>query len=131
MAPRHLVRCGPDPLTSSLICRARTATALEGSLRLCRGARWADDDLTHAGTCRRASPCSGGRLAVAVAAYLARFKGLSRQHTESDLRSFLTRCQERDLDPFLGRRKEPELYLRWMQETRRFKPPTVSRRTPV
>ena len=57
-----------------------------------------DDDLTHAGSCRRASPAVGGRLAVAVEAYPARFNGLSRQHTESDLGSFLTWCQERDLD---------------------------------
>jgi hypothetical protein len=30
------------------------------------------------------------QLRLAVAAYLARFKGASRQHTESDLRCFLT-----------------------------------------
>jgi hypothetical protein len=36
---------------------------------------------------------------LAVAAYLARFKGSSRYHTESDLRSFLTWCAERGLDP--------------------------------
>ena len=29
-------------------------------------------------------------LRLAVAAYLARFKGSSREHTESDLRCFLT-----------------------------------------
>jgi hypothetical protein len=28
-------------------------------------------------------------LPVAAAAYLARFKGLSREHTDSDLRAFL------------------------------------------
>ena len=31
-----------------------------------------------------------GRLRLAVAAYLARFKGTSREHTESDLRCYLT-----------------------------------------
>ena len=30
------------------------------------------------------------RLRLAVAAYLARFKGSSREHTESDLRCYLT-----------------------------------------
>jgi len=33
-------------------------------------------------------------LRLAVAAYLARFKGSSRKHTESDLRCFLTWCAE-------------------------------------
>ena len=32
------------------------------------------------------------RLRLAVAAYLARFKGSSRQHTESDLRCYLAWC---------------------------------------
>jgi integrase/recombinase XerD len=31
------------------------------------------------------------RLRLAVAAYLARFKGTSREHTESDLRCYLDR----------------------------------------
>ena len=30
-----------------------------------------------------------GQLRLAVAAYLARFKGSSREHTESDLRCYL------------------------------------------
>ena len=33
------------------------------------------------------------------AAYLARFKGSSREHTESDLRCYLAWCAERGLDP--------------------------------
>jgi hypothetical protein len=39
------------------------------------------------------------RLRLAVAAYLARFKGSSREHTESDLRCYLAWCAERSLDP--------------------------------
>ena len=35
---------------------------------------------------------------LAVAAYLARFKGSSRDHTESDLRCFLAWCAEHGLD---------------------------------
>jgi hypothetical protein len=38
------------------------------------------------------------QLRLAVAAYLARFKGSSRDHTASDLRCFLTWCAERGLD---------------------------------
>jgi SAM-dependent methyltransferase len=37
-------------------------------------------------------------LRSAVAAYLARFKGQSRIHTQSDLRGYLTWCVERRLD---------------------------------
>jgi hypothetical protein len=71
------------------------------------------------------------QLRLAVAAYLARFKGSSRYHTESDLRCYLAWCAERGLDPLAARRPHLELYIRWMQEIRRFKPSTVSRRFSV
>src|ERR1700689_2577154 len=70
-------------------------------------------------------------LRLAVAAYLARFKGTSREHTESDLRCYLAWCVERGLDPLAAQLPHLELYLRWMQEIRRFKPSTVSRRLSV
>jgi hypothetical protein len=41
------------------------------------------------------------QLRLAVAAYLARFKGTSREHTESNLRCYLTWCAEHSLDPLL------------------------------
>jgi integrase/recombinase XerD len=68
------------------------------------------------------------QLRLAVAAYLARFKDSSREHTASDLRCYLAWCAERGLDPLAARRPHLELYIRWMQEIRRFKPSTVSRR---
>jgi integrase/recombinase XerD len=68
------------------------------------------------------------RLRLAVAAYLGRFTGSSREHTQSDLRCYLAWCAERDLDPLAARRPHLELYIRWMQEIRRFKPSTISRR---
>jgi integrase/recombinase XerD len=71
------------------------------------------------------------RLRLAVAAYLARFKGTSRNRTESDLRCYLAWCAERGLDPLAAQRPHLELYIRWMQEIRRFKPSTVSRRFSV
>ncbi len=71
------------------------------------------------------------QLRLAATAYLARFKGSSREHTESDLRCYLTWCAERSPDPLAAQRPHLELYLRWMQETRRFKPSTVSRRFSV
>lgn len=58
-------------------------------------------------------------------------KGQSRVHTESDLRGYLDWCQQRDLDPLVATRPHLELYLRWLQEVRRFKPSTVSRRMSV
>src|SRR5215831_6790680 len=58
-------------------------------------------------------------------------KSSSRMHTESDLRCFLSWCAERGLDPLTARRPHLELYIRWMQEVRRFKPSTVSRRFSV
>ncbi len=70
-------------------------------------------------------------FAAPVAAYLGRFKGLSRQHTESDLRIFTTWCTTHDLDPLTVHRSDLELCVRLMQEIRRFKPSTVSRRTSV
>jgi hypothetical protein len=71
------------------------------------------------------------QLRLAVAAYLARFKGSSRYHTESDLRCYLAWCTERGLDPLAARRPHLELYVRSMQEVRRFKLSTVSRRLSV
>jgi len=86
----------------------------------------------------RTSPVSTGPavlsvdpLRLAVGAYLARFKGLSRAHTDSDLRVFLAWCAEQHVAPLAAQRADLERYVRWMQETRRFKPSTVSRRTSV
>ena len=71
------------------------------------------------------------RLRLAVAAYLTRFKGSSREHTESDLRCYLAWSAERGLDPLAAQRPHLELYIRSMQEVRRFRPSTVSRRFSV
>ena len=76
-------------------------------------------------------PPVSDRLRHAVAAYLARFKGQSRVHTESDLRAFVAWCDERGLDPLAAQRAHVELYVRWMQEVRRDKPSTISRRVAV
>src|SRR6266536_3120165 len=69
------------------------------------------------------------RLRLAVAAYLARFTGTSRDHASSDLRCYLAPGVA--WTPFLARRPHLEPYVRWMQEARRFKPSTVSRRFSV
>jgi len=47
------------------------------------------------------------------------------------LRCLLSWCADRGLDPLAASRVHLELYIRWMQEVRRFKPSTVSRRFSV
>jgi len=79
----------------------------------------------------RSAAGPAGLLDRAVAAYLTRFTGSSREHVRSDLRCFLAWCAERHLDPPAAQRPHLELYIRWMQEIRRFKPSTVSRRFSV
>lgn len=51
-------------------------------------------------------------LSPAVNGYLARYKGLSRRHTGSDLRVFLTWCTAAGLDPLRAWRHELELNAR-------------------
>jgi len=70
-------------------------------------------------------------LRLAIAAYLGRFKATSRAHAESDVRAYLGWCAAHRLDPLAASRPQVELYVRWMQEVRRFKPSTVSRRMSI
>jgi len=70
-------------------------------------------------------------LGLAAMAHLSRYRGTSREHTDFDLRIFLTWCQDRQLAPLTAQRHDLELYLRWLQDVRRFKPSTVSRRLSV
>ena len=61
---------------------------------------------------------------MAVAGFLGRYKGQSRVHAGSDLRVFLSWCAKQGLDPLdtsqVGRARV-EAFLRWMQETRRYR----------
>jgi site-specific recombinase XerD len=70
-------------------------------------------------------------LRAAVSAYLGRYRGDSRYHTESDLRIFLAWCIEQELAPLSAVRADIERYVRWLQDVRRFQPSTVSRRLSV
>jgi integrase/recombinase XerD len=70
-------------------------------------------------------------LQLAISAYLGRFKESSREHTGSDLRVYLAWCAEHDVEPLAAQRVDLERYIRWLQEIRRFKPSTVSRRISV
>jgi integrase/recombinase XerD len=76
-------------------------------------------------------PSSVDPLRLAAAAYLARFKGQSRVHTDSGLRAYLHWCAERGLNPLAATRPHIELYVPWMQEQRRYAASTVSRRLAV
>jgi integrase/recombinase XerD len=99
-----------------------------------RGTSQCQDTMTPAEPASVSSDQAGplpDQLRLAVTACLARFTGSFREHTESDLRCYLTWCAEHALDPLAVQRPHLELYIRWMQETRRFKPSTISRRFSV
>jgi hypothetical protein len=64
---------------------------------------------------RAADALPADRVRLAAVAYLARFTGSSREHTESDLRCYLRWCADRGLDPLAARRPDLEQYIRWMQ----------------
>jgi site-specific recombinase XerD len=70
-------------------------------------------------------------LTAAVAAYLGRYRGQTRVHTESDLRVFMRWCTDHDVDPLAAARIDIERYVRWLQDVRRYQPSTVSRRLSV
>jgi site-specific recombinase XerD len=70
-------------------------------------------------------------LRAAVAAYLGRYRGQTRQNTESDLRVFLRWCTDQNLDPLAMVRVDIERYARWLQDVRRYQPSTLSRRLSV
>src|SRR5262245_64222245 len=70
-------------------------------------------------------------LRAAVSAYLGRYRGQTRLHTESDLRVYLRWCTDQDLEPLAAVRVDIERYVRWLQDVRRYQPSTVSRRLSV
>ena len=95
----------------------------------CQGMMRYNDPLHLSSPAADALPAD--RVRLAAVAYLARFTGSSREHTESDLRCYLRWCADRGLDPLAARRPDLEQYIRWMQETCRYKPSTISRRFSV
>jgi integrase/recombinase XerD len=66
-----------------------------------------------------------------ASAYLGRYRGQTRLHTESDLRVFLSWCTDQRLDPLAAVRADIERYVRWLQDVRRYQPSTVSRRLSI
>jgi Phage integrase, N-terminal SAM-like domain len=83
--------------------------------------------VSHAGVVS----CDPLVLRAAVAAFLGRYRGQTRLHTNSDLRIFLRWCDEQGLEPLAAGRTDIERYVRWLQEVRRFQPSTVSRRLSI
>src|SRR5262249_54134665 len=67
-------------------------------------------------------------LRAAVSAYLGRYRGETRLHTESDLRVFLRWCTDHGLDPLAAVRVDIGRSVRWLQAVPRYHPPTVARR---
>jgi integrase/recombinase XerD len=70
-------------------------------------------------------------LRAVVSAYLGRYRGQTRLHTEPDLPILLRWCVDLDLDPSLRCGWNIERYPRWLQDVRRYQPSTVSRRLSV
>jgi integrase len=70
-------------------------------------------------------------LRAAVAAYLGRYRGQTRFHTNSDIRIYLRWCDEQSLRPLAAVRTDIERYVRWLQDARHFEPSTVSRRLSI
>ena len=56
-------------------------------------------------------------LGLAAVAHMSRYRGNSREHTESDLRVFFNWCHDRQLAPLAAQRHDLGLYLRWLQDT--------------
>jgi integrase len=72
-----------------------------------------------------------GQLRLAVAAYLTASRAPPGTISILTRAAYLAWCAERGLEPLAAQRPHLELYIRWMQEIRRFKPSTVSRRSSV
>ena len=53
-----------------------------------------------------ASLSGSGELSLPASAHLSRYRGISREHTESDLRLVFTWCQERQLAPLGAQRSD-------------------------
>src|SRR3989440_397209 len=78
-----------------------------------------------------AAPVDDLVLRAAVAAYLGRYRGQTRVHSDSDLRVFLRWCADHELDPLAAVRVDVERYVRWLQDVRGYQPSTVSRRLSI
>jgi hypothetical protein len=71
------------------------------------------------------------QLRLAVAAYLARSRGPPASTPHPTCAATWPGAPSTAWTPLAARRPQLELYIRWMQEIRRFKPSTVSRRFSV
>jgi hypothetical protein len=71
---------------------------------------------------RGVAPSDRVVLRAAASAYLGRYRGASRLHTESDLRIFFNWCTDHRLDPLKSVRADIERYVRWLQDVRRYQP---------
>ncbi|MER6588068.1 hypothetical protein [Micromonospora chalcea] len=70
-------------------------------------------------------------MRAAVSAFLGRYRGQTRVHTESDLRFLLRWCSDHGLDPLSAARVDIERLVRWLEDVRRCQPSTVSRRLSI
>ena len=66
-------------------------------------------------------------LDLAIAGFLARYRGSTFRDFRTDLRHFITWCAQHDLKPLQATRPHLELYVRWLEE-RGWASATVARR---
>jgi len=88
-------------------------------------------DQVHGSAAPGVVPSAQLVLRAAIAAYLGRYRGQTRLHTESDLRIFLRWCAGQGLEPLAAVQVDIERYVRWLQDVRRFQPSTVPRRLSI
>jgi len=117
------------PATSGCLPLIALSEGLDGS-RLVVG-QWMDGDL-QIGSGRLRSHCEHARrFENGGCGSLGEVQGPVPGSYRFRPSRLSQRCQQRGLDPLAATRPQVELYVRWLQEVRRFKASTVSRRTSV
>ncbi len=134
----------PGRVRGTTRCSRHTLASRVGTADYCLGPRrtdqvdagsaaapWRNDGSRPSGQYGPRSGVRRSRTSYRHGYLPGRFKALSRMHAESDLRAFLTWYAERRVDPLASRPQIELLYVRWMQEIRRLKPSTTSRRMSI
>lgn len=69
-----------------------------------------------------------GPVQLAAAGFLARYSGRTRDAYALDLKTYFAWCAARGTEVFAMTRPHVEVYVRWMEEQRRYAPATTARR---
>ena len=69
-----------------------------------------------------------GEVHLAAAGFLSRYSGKTRIAYALDLKTYFVWCSARGAEVFAMTRPHVEVYVRWMEEQRRYAPATIARR---